>query len=52
MQALITDTNLIYYTQTQQGLADPDSNKDDEVFYVICRKYNGVDWDEKGTFYF
>lgn len=52
MQALITDTNLIYYTQTQQGLADPDSNKDDEVFYVICRKYNGIDWDEKGTLYF
>lgn len=52
MQALITDSNLIYYTQTQQGLADPDSNKDDEVFYVICRKYNGVDWDEKGTLYF
>ena len=52
MQALITDTNLIYYTQTQQGLADPDSNKDDEVFYVICRKYDGVNWDEKGTLYF
>lgn len=52
MQALITDTNLIYYTQTQQGLVNPDSNKDDEVFYVICRKYNGVDWDEKGTLYF
>lgn len=51
MQALITDTNLIYYTQTQQGLADPDSNKDDEVFYIICRRYNGVDWDEKGTIF-
>jgi len=52
MQALITDTNLIYYTQTQQGLVDPDSSKDDEVFYVICRKYDGVNWDEKGTLYF
>lgn len=52
MQALITDTNLIYYTQTQQGLTDPDSSKDDEVFYVICRKYDGVNWDEKGTLYF
>lgn len=52
MQALITDTNLIYYTQTQQGLASPDSSKDNEVFYVICRKYNGVNWDEKGTLYF
>jgi hypothetical protein len=52
MQAFITDTNLIYYTQTQQGLADPDSTNDDEVFYIICRRYNGVDWDEKGTLYF
>ena len=52
MQALITDTNLIYYTQTQQGLASPDSSKDNDVFYVICRKYNGVNWDEKGTLYF
>jgi hypothetical protein len=52
MQALITDTNLIYYTQTQQGLANPDSGKDNEVFYVICRKHNGIDWDEKGTLYF
>jgi hypothetical protein len=52
MQALITDTNLIYYTQTQQGLANPDSTNDDEVFYIICRRYNGVDWDEKGTLYF
>jgi hypothetical protein len=52
MQALITDTNLIYYTQTQQGLTDPDSSKDNEVFYVICRKHNGIDWDEKGTLYF
>jgi hypothetical protein len=52
MQALITDTNLIYYTQTQQGLANPDSSKDNEVFYVICRKHNGIDWDEKGTLYF
>lgn len=52
MQVLITDTNLIYYTQTQQGLASPDSSKDNEVFYVICRKHNGIDWDEKGTLYF
>jgi hypothetical protein len=52
MQVLITDTNLIYYTQTQQGLANPDSSKDNEVFYVICRKHNGIDWDEKGTLYF
>ena len=52
MKAFITDTNLIYYTQTQQGLADPDSSNDDEVFYIICRRYNGVDWDEKGTLYF
>ena len=52
MQALITDTNLIYYTQTQQGLANPDSSKDNEVFYIICRKHNGIDWDEKGTLYF
>jgi hypothetical protein len=52
MQALITDTNLIYYTQTQQGLANPDSGRDNEVFYVICRKHNGIDWDEKGTLYF
>lgn len=52
MQAFITDTNLIYYTQTQQGLTDPDSGRDDEVFYVICRRYNGVDWDEKGTLFF
>jgi hypothetical protein len=52
MQALITDTNLIYYTQTQQGLANPDSGRDNDVFYVICRKHNGIDWDEKGTLYF
>jgi hypothetical protein len=52
MQAFITDTNLIYYTQTQQGLADPDSTNDDEVFYIICRRYNGVDWDEKAALYF
>jgi hypothetical protein len=52
MQAFITDTNLIYYTQTQQGLADPDSTNDNEVFYIICRRYNGVNWDEKGTLYF
>ena len=51
MKAFITDTNLIYYTQTQQGLADPDSTNDDEVFYIICRRYNGVDWDEKGTIF-
>lgn len=52
MQAFITDSNLIYYTQTQQGLTNPDSSKDDEVFYFICRRYNGVDWDQKGTLYF
>ena len=52
MQAFITDSNLIYYTQTQQGVTDPDSSNDDEVFYIICRRYNGVDWDEKGTLYF
>jgi hypothetical protein len=52
MQAFITDSNLIYYTQTQQGLTDPDSGNDDEVFYVVCRRYNGIDWDEKASLYF
>jgi len=52
MQAFITDSNLIYYTQTQQGLTDPDSGNDDEVFYVVCRRYNGIDWDEKASLSF
>jgi hypothetical protein len=51
MQAFITDTNIIYYTQTQQGLTDPDRTYDNDVFYIICRRYNGVDWDEKGFAY-
>jgi hypothetical protein len=52
MQAFITDSNLIYYTQTQQGLTDPDSGNDDKVFYVVCRRYNGIDWDEKASLSF
>jgi len=51
MKVFITDTNLIYYTQIQQLEADPDSSKDNEVFYVICRQYNNVDWDQKAALY-
>jgi hypothetical protein len=51
MQAFVTDSNLIYYTQSQQGLTDPDRTYDNDVFYVICRRYNGVDWDQKGFSY-
>lgn len=51
MKVFITDTNLIYKTQIQALQADPDSTNDDEVFYIICRQYNNVDWDEKAALY-